>query len=77
MQTQLQQILESLLSFDPNSQILESAVLCEFSAEDSTPTLHLTLWRGFDLHELPLPNNLETVSEGFSDIGRVYSLQLA
>jgi hypothetical protein len=72
----LQSTLESLLSFDPNSEIIENAVLCEFSAEDSTPTLHLTLWRGRDLHELPIPHNLETVSGGFSDIGRVYSLQL-
>jgi hypothetical protein len=72
----LQSILESLLSFDPNSDILESAVLCEFSAEDPTLALHLTLWRGRDLHELPIPHNLETVSEGFSDVGRVYSLQL-
>ena len=76
-QASLQSILESLLSFDPNSEIIENAVFCEYSAEDSTPTLHLTLWRGHDLYELPLPSNLETVSEGFSDIGRVYSLQLA
>ena len=76
-QATLQSILESLLSFDPNSEIIESAVLCEFSAEDSTPTLHLTLWRGHDLYELPLPSNLNEASEGFSDIGRVYSLQLA
>jgi hypothetical protein len=76
-QATLQSILESLLSFDPNSEILESAILCEFSSEDSTPTLHLTLWRGRDLYELPLPSSLEMASEGFSDIGRVYSLQLA
>jgi hypothetical protein len=72
----LQFTLESLLSFDPESQIIENACICEFSAEDPTPTLHLTLWRGHDLHELPIPHNLETASEGFSDIGRVYSLQL-
>ena len=75
-QATLQSILESLLSFDPNSDIIESACLCGFSSEDDTPTLHLTLWRGRDLYELPLPSNLEEVSEGFSDIGRVYSIQL-
>jgi hypothetical protein len=70
----LQSALESLLSFDPNSEIIENAVLCEFSAEDPTPTLHLTLWRGFDLSDLP-DTGLEVVTEGHSDIGRVYSLQ--
>ena len=75
-QATLQAVLESLLSFDPDSQILESAVLCEFSSEDNTPTIHLTLWRGYDLSDIP-DTGLKEVSEGFSDIGRVYSLQLA
>jgi hypothetical protein len=70
----LQSILESLLSFDPDSQIIENACLCEFSAEDNTPTLHLTLWRGHNLGDLP-DTALEIVAEGHSDIGRVYSLQ--
>jgi len=70
----MQSILESLLAFDPNSQIIENAVLCEFSAEDSTPTIHITLWRGHDLSDIP-DTKLEVVCEGFSDIGRVYSLQ--
>lgn len=70
----LQSILESLLSFDPESKIIENACLCEFSAEDDTPTIHLTLWRGYDLSDIP-DVDLEIVAEGFSDIGRVYSLQ--
>ena len=70
----LQSTLESLLSFDPESKIIENAALCEFSAEDSTPTLHLTLWRGNDLYDLS-DTGLEVVTEGHSDIGRVYSLQ--
>lgn len=69
----IQSILESLLS-NADSQIIESAVVCEFSAEDSTPTLHLTLWRKHDLSDLP-DTGLEVVAEGFSDIGPVYSLQ--
>jgi hypothetical protein len=70
----LQSILESLLSFDPDSQIIENAALCEFSAEDNTPTLHLTLWRGYDLSDIP-DTGLEVVTKGHSDLGRVYSLQ--
>jgi hypothetical protein len=50
---------------------------CEFSAEDDTPTLHIDLWRGFDLHHLPQEiNALEITSEGFWDGGRCYSLQI-
>jgi hypothetical protein len=70
----LQSILESLLAFDANSQIIENACVCEFSAEDSTPTIHLTLWRGHNLSDIP-DTGLDIVAEGFSDIGRVYSLQ--
>ena len=70
----LQSILESLILSDPDGQIVENACICEFSNEDNTPTLHLTLWRGFDLSDIP-DTGLEVVSEGFNDIGRVYSLQ--
>jgi hypothetical protein len=76
LQSTLQSILESLLEFDPDSQIIENACICEFSAEDSTPTLHLYLWRGYDLHSLP--NCLSTLKEaasGYWDGGRCYSLQ--
>lgn len=49
----------------------------EFSSEDSTPTLHVDLWRGNDLCDLPEQVAcLNVVSEGFWDGGRSYSLQL-
>jgi hypothetical protein len=52
--------------------------VCEFSAEDDTPTLHIDLWRGVDLHDLLQEvNALDIASEGFWDGGRCYSLQLA
>lgn len=70
----LEFVLETLTGFDPESKIIESAVVCEFSAEDSTHTLHLSLWRGNDLCDLP-DTSLEIVAEGFNNIGRVYSLQ--
>jgi hypothetical protein len=70
----LKSILEFLLAFDPNSQIIENACLCEFSAEDNTPTIHLTLWRGHNLSDIP-DTGLEVACEGFNDIGRTYGLQ--
>lgn len=70
----LQSILESLVLSDPNSEIIENASLCEFSAEDNAPTIHLTLWRGHDLSDLP-DTGLNVVAEGFNDIGRTYALQ--
>jgi hypothetical protein len=70
----LQTTLESLLAFDPTSQIIESAALCEFSAEDNTPAIHLTLWRGHSLNNLP-DTGLRVVAEGGCDIGPTYSLQ--
>ena len=66
----LQSILKSLILSDP----VESACIGEFSAEDNTPTIHLTLWRGFDLSDIT-DTGLEVVCEGFSNIGRTYSLQ--
>jgi hypothetical protein len=49
----------------------------EYSAEDSTPTLHVDLWRGYDLHHLSQEiNALVVASEGFWDGGRSYSLQI-
>lgn len=51
--------------------------VCEYSCEDSSPTLHIDLWRGHDLHELPeAVASLTVVSEGHWDGGRSYSLQL-
>ena len=52
--------------------------VCEFSAEDNTPTLHIDLWRGHDLSDLPeAVASLEVACEGFWDGGRSYSLQIA
>jgi len=49
----------------------------DFSWRDSTPTLHIDLWRGYDLHDLCSEvNALEIASEGDWGGGRCYSLQL-
>ena len=72
----LQNELENLLSFDPDSKIIAEAGLCEFSSEDNTPTIHISLWKGFNLSDIPC-ESLEIITEGFDDIGRTYSLQLA
>lgn len=54
------------------------AVACEFSAEDNTPTLHLNLWRGVDLFNMPPAySSLKVAAEGNWDGGRAYSLQFA
>jgi hypothetical protein len=51
-------------------------VVCEYSAEDATPTLHVHLWRGKDLSDLPAELlKLSVVAEGHWDGGRCYSLQ--
>ena len=69
--------LHDLASLVPCSLAAHVAV-CEYSAEDSTPSLHIDLWRGHDLHELPeAVASLTVVSEGHWDGGRSYSLQLA
>lgn len=56
--------------------IAPHCAVCEFSSEDSTPTLHLDLWRGHDLGDLPQVNGLTVAAEGHWDGGRAYSLQL-
>ena len=70
MKMNLQSILEFLLA----ESKIENACICEFSSEDITPTIHVTLWRGYDLSDI-LDTGLEVVCEGFNDIGRTYSLQ--
>jgi hypothetical protein len=72
----LQEKLEDIVCFDPESKIVAEAVLCEFSSEDNTPTIHISLWKGFDLSDIPC-ESLDVVAEGFDHIGRTYSLQLA
>jgi hypothetical protein len=48
-----------------------------YSAKDATPSLHIDLWRGHDLHDLPeAVAALAIVTEGYWDGGRSYSLQL-
>ena len=69
--------LHELASLIPHELAAHVAV-CEFSAEDSTPTLHVDLWRGYDITDLPeAVASLNEASEGHWDGGRSYSLQLA
>jgi len=50
---------------------------CEFSSEDDTPTLHIDLWRDYDLHDLSHEvNALDIAAEGHWGGGRCYSLQI-
>ena len=52
--------------------------VCEYSSEDNTPTLHIDLWRGHDLSDLPeAVASLAVACEGHWDGGRSYSLQIA
>lgn len=61
-----------------SDELAAHVAVCEFSAEDNTPTLHIDLWRGYDLSDLPAPvASLTVVSEGSWDGGRSYSLQLS
>jgi hypothetical protein len=69
--------LREISALIPDHMAAHVAV-CEFSSEDNTPTLHIDLWRGYDLHELPESVASLTVAiEGNWDGGRSYSLQLA
>lgn len=74
--TEITRKLNEIFFTIPDNLIAFLAV-CEFSAEDDTPTLHIELWRGYDLCDLPQSvADLEVASEGFWDGGRRYSLQL-
>jgi hypothetical protein len=60
-----------------SSEMAAHVAVCEYSAEDNTPTLHIDLWRGHDLSDLPeAVASLMVASEGDWDGGRSYSLQL-
>ena len=60
------------------SEMAAHVAVCEYSADDNTPTLHINLWRGFDLCDLPEQvSALIVAAEGHWDGGRSYSLQLA
>jgi len=72
--TTLKAALELLI----NNPSVAHIALCEFSAEDNTPTLHLDLWRGKTLDDVLFQrdlNALDIVAEGHWDGGRSYSLQ--
>ena len=61
-----------------STEMAAHVAVCEFSAEDSTPTLHIDLWRGYDISDLPeAVADLSVAAEGDWDGGRSYSLQLA
>ena len=69
--------LHELASMIPHELAAHVAV-CEFSAEDDTPSLHIDLWRGYDLCDLPeAVASLAIATEGYWDGGCSYSLQLA
>jgi hypothetical protein len=60
-----------------NTTIAAQVVVCEFSSEDATPTLHIDLWRGYDTCDLPgAVTSLELVAEGHWDGGRSLSYQM-
>ena len=55
----------------------EHLIVCDFSEEDSTPSLHIDLWKGYDLGDLnESVNQLAIASEGHWAGGRSYSLQV-
>ena len=61
-----------------SDELAAHVAVCEFSAEDNTPTLHIDLWRGNDLSDLPASvGALTVVCEGGWDGGRSYSLQIS
>ena len=71
----LNQVAEHLFA---NPSLAAHVAICEFSAEDPTPTLHLDLWRNDDLFDIFMSgdlNHLDVVAEGHWDGGRSYSLQ--
>ena len=59
-----------------SSGLAQSVHVGPFSAEDDTPTLHVELWRGLRLRDLPYEAaSLEVASEGYGQYGCCYSLQ--
>jgi hypothetical protein len=73
MTTETLRELSTLISNDMAAHV----AVCEYSAEDNTPTLHIDLWRGHDLCDLPeAVAALVVASEGHWDGGRCYSLQI-
>lgn len=61
-----------------SAELAAHVAVCEYSAEDNTPTLHVDLWRGHDISDLPeAVASLTVALAGHWDGGRSYSLQLA
>jgi len=68
----LQSHIETILT----SPEVENAILCEFSTEDNTPTIHVQLWRGAEWSNIPGIDGLEEVADGHTDLGPCASFQL-
>lgn len=67
-----------LISAELTEQLVAHAAVFEFNCDDNTPTLHIDLWAGLDISDLPeRVAGLKVVAEGNWDGGRSYSLQIA
>jgi len=79
MKTQLEIQAETLkqLSSQLDRDMIENAIVCEYTSYDNTPTLFVYLWRAFGLSDLPVAiSQLRLVDESAWDGGTVYSFQL-
>lgn len=66
-----------LISAEFTDKFVAHAAVCEFNCDDNTPTLHIDLWRGLDISDLPeRVAGLNVVAEGSWEGGRSYSLQI-
>jgi hypothetical protein len=69
--------LQAAAELIANHAAVENFLVSEVDAEDATPALHVYLWRGHDLCDLPeAVASLDEVADGHWDGGRVYSLTL-
>jgi hypothetical protein len=69
--------LHAVLQDGIDHEALAEACVCEFSSDDNTPTLHIYLWRGYDLSDLPQSiAGLDVAADGNWDGGKSYSLQI-
>lgn len=65
------------LASEIDSNLIDNAIVCEFTSYDDTPTLHVYLWRAFGLSDLPERiRNLKLAAEGIWDGGTVFSFQI-
>ena len=57
--------------------MVDHLIVCDFSEEDPTPSLHVDMHKGYDINDLPdFVNQLAVACEGHWAGGRSYSLQL-